>query len=45
MEKKADLNPATMLSLLVISQIRNSLAVVQTPTMPVRFPSAGLTAG
>lgn len=42
MEKKADLNPSTMLSHSVISQIRNRLAVVQTPTMPVHLPSARL---
>lgn len=42
MEKKANLNPSTILPLLVISQIRNSLAVAQTPTMPMHLPSAHL---
>lgn len=43
MEKKPDLNPSTTLSLGVISQIRSILVEVQTPAMPVRFPSACLT--
>lgn len=42
MEKKADLNPSTMLSHLVISEIRNRLAMVQTPATPEHLPSGRL---